>query len=72
MHCHIQWHVNAGLAATFVEAPEQIQLKQGGKMNAAVIDQCKHQGQKFEGNAAGYFDTQTFKGWGTPLQVVGS
>ena len=64
--------MNAGLAAKFIEAPEQIQLKQGGTMNAPVVEQCKRQGQKFEGNAAGYFDTQTFKGWGVPLQVVGA
>jgi hypothetical protein len=44
---------------------------QGGIKNS-LADQCKQQGSLFEGNAAGYFDTSTFNGWGVPLKVVGS
>jgi hypothetical protein len=44
---------------------------QGG-IKTSLTDQCKEQGSLFEGNAAGYFDTSTFNGWGVPLKVVGS
>lgn len=50
-HCHVEWHMSAGLVAQFVTAPAEIQ-------NSIVIpqiitDQCKDQGIPTSGNAAG-------------------
>jgi iron transport multicopper oxidase len=51
-HCHIEWHVEAGLTATFIEAPTELQ-----KMKLIIPDShkntCQKQGIKTTGNAAG-------------------
>lgn len=67
---HIQWHVQAGLAATFIEAPLEIQKRQFASPD--MLDQCRKQNIKTQGNAAGFPDVETFTGFGTPLQIVGS
>ncbi|KAK9453135.1 Cupredoxin [Dipodascopsis uninucleata] len=50
-HCHIEWHLEQGLALTLVEAPALIQA------NQVVPDDhyaaCKAGGYDYEGNAAG-------------------
>jgi iron transport multicopper oxidase len=50
-HCHVDWHVPAGLAATFITAPElaldTMELPQN------LIDICEASGQPARGNAAG-------------------
>jgi iron transport multicopper oxidase len=51
LHCHMEWHVVAGLTATIVEAP--LQLQQSQKINPAMEEICKAQGVKTAGNAAG-------------------
>jgi len=51
-HCHIEWHVEAGLTATFIEAPHQLQA-QGLTLPQNHIDACKAQGIPTVGNAAG-------------------
>ncbi|KAH7317365.1 Cupredoxin [Rhexocercosporidium sp. MPI-PUGE-AT-0058] len=50
-HCHIEWHVEAGLVATFVEAPEKLQ----GYLTIPRQHQqiCERQGIPTKGNAAG-------------------
>ncbi|KAF9433580.1 hypothetical protein BGZ76_009255 [Entomortierella beljakovae] len=50
-HCHIEWHLQAGLAVTMVEAPDVMQ--QILKMDPANYEQCKALGLPFQGNAAG-------------------
>ncbi|KAJ3270860.1 hypothetical protein HK104_004832 [Borealophlyctis nickersoniae] len=50
-HCHIQWHMETGLVATFIEAPAQMQ--QTVKPPPFVYDQCNKLGVKTLGNAAG-------------------
>ncbi|KAI8816604.1 Cupredoxin [Fimicolochytrium jonesii] len=50
-HCHIQWHMDSGLAATFVVAPDAMQAEQN--IPQFVTDQCKTLGLGVEGNAAG-------------------
>jgi iron transport multicopper oxidase len=51
-HCHIEWHVEAGLTATFIEAPTQLQqLKLAIPQNH--YDTCKSLGIPTSGNAAG-------------------
>lgn len=51
-HCHIEWHVEAGLTVTFVEAPLMLQKKQG-KVPEDHLAVCRAQGIKTEGNAVG-------------------
>ncbi|KAI0407678.1 Cupredoxin [Xylaria palmicola] len=60
LHCHIEWHVEMGLSATLLEAPERLvnyTIPQGH------IDICEAQGIPISGNAAGnevWYDTQGF------------
>lgn len=49
-HCHIEWHVEMGLTATIIEAPEQLR---GRRIPQAQLDMCKIQGLPTAGNAAG-------------------
>ncbi|KAH7410864.1 Cupredoxin, partial [Cadophora sp. MPI-SDFR-AT-0126] len=51
-HCHIEWHVEAGLTATFIEAPTELQA---AKLYIPVShrDVCDAQGIPRKGNAAG-------------------
>ncbi|KAK9717745.1 ferroxidase fet3 [Basidiobolus ranarum] len=50
-HCHIEWHFEAGLTATFIEAPQQIQ--ESIKIPQQSFDICSTQGIKTNGNAVG-------------------
>ncbi|KAG0268711.1 hypothetical protein DFQ27_005951 [Actinomortierella ambigua] len=50
-HCHIEWHLEAGLAMTFVEAPEE--LPSLLNIDPAIYDSCKALGIPYSGNAAG-------------------
>ncbi|KAJ3308431.1 ferroxidase fet3 [Boothiomyces sp. JEL0838] len=59
-HCHIEWHLQAGLAAIFVEAPDLIQ--KNIKVPQGVLDQCKNRNILTSGNAAGFSDLSTFAG----------
>jgi iron transport multicopper oxidase len=51
-HCHIEWHVEAGLTMTFIEAPTQLQ-----RLGLVIPDDhkaaCSDLGIKTSGNAAG-------------------
>lgn len=51
LHCHMDWHLSAGLAVTLIEAPLELQKTQ--KIPAAWKDSCKAQGLPIAGNAAG-------------------
>lgn len=51
-HCHIEWHVEAGLTATFIEAPEQLQ-KQKLVIPKNHEKACASQQIGMKGNAAG-------------------
>jgi iron transport multicopper oxidase len=50
-HCHIEWHMDAGLAATMIEAPLEIQKTI--KIPQQHYDICKASGTLMAGNAAG-------------------
>ncbi|KAJ3268355.1 ferroxidase fet3 [Terramyces sp. JEL0728] len=63
-HCHIEWHLQAGLAAIFVESPDLMQ--KNIKVPQGVLDQCKNMNIKTSGNAAGYSDLSTFTGIANP------
>ncbi|KAI0879111.1 Cupredoxin [Hypoxylon argillaceum] len=60
LHCHIEWHVEMGLSATLIEAPERL-------VNFTIpqdhLDICEVQGIPTNGNAAGnelWYDTEGF------------
>lgn len=51
-HCHVDWHLEQGLAITLVEAPQELQMQQ--KIgHPSHIEACKAGNMPFEGNAAG-------------------
>ncbi|KAI8889405.1 multicopper oxidase [Backusella circina FSU 941] len=50
-HCHIEWHLESGLAATFIEAPDVAQQRLTLPQN--FKDSCTAGGFSYEGNAAG-------------------
>jgi len=59
-HCHVEWHVEMGLTATLIEAPE---LLQNITIPQDHIDVCDAQGIPVSGNAAGndlWYDTEGF------------
>lgn len=60
-HCHIEWHVEMGLTATVIEAPEKLRHYPIPKEH---IENCKVQHLPYEGNAGGntvnVFDTSNY------------
>lgn len=52
LHCHIEWHIEAGLVMTFVEDPVQTQTLNllGSQDN---YDICAKINMPYQGNAAG-------------------
>lgn len=52
IHCHMEWHVEGGLTATLIEAPQELQ-RQRNPIPQAFKDQCTAQGIPTSGNAAG-------------------
>ncbi|KAI8235004.1 Iron transport multicopper oxidase fetC [Colletotrichum sp. SAR 10_99] len=71
-HCHIEWHVEMGLTATIIEAPEMLR-------NLTLPDDhraaCAKQGIPVEGNAAGNTENvldQTGMNLTPPVTYVGS
>jgi iron transport multicopper oxidase len=51
LHCHMEWHLEAGLAAMIIEDPLSLQKNQ--KIPDAWKKQCQNQGIAISGNAAG-------------------
>ncbi|KAK6540194.1 hypothetical protein TWF694_009013 [Orbilia ellipsospora] len=49
-HCHIEWHIQSGLVATFIEAPDVLQTAQ--KIPQDHLDVCMGQNLATVGNAA--------------------
>ncbi|KAK4144293.1 multicopper oxidase [Dichotomopilus funicola] len=49
-HCHIEWHVEMGLTATVIEAPDRLRNL---TFPDDHIDACKKTGTPYQGNAAG-------------------
>ncbi|KAL1869993.1 hypothetical protein VTK73DRAFT_2863 [Phialemonium thermophilum] len=60
-HCHIEWHVEMGLTATIIEAPEKLR---GLQFPDDHIHNCRIQNIPFTGNAGGntgnFTDTTNF------------
>lgn len=55
-HCHIEWHVEMGLTATLIEAPEKLH---GYPIPQDMLDACEAQDIPISGNAAGNIDDPT-------------
>ncbi|KAL0937780.1 iron transport multicopper oxidase fet3 [Colletotrichum truncatum] len=49
-HCHIEWHMDQGLVATIIEAPEALQ---GLRIPEGHLEVCRAGGVPTKGNAAG-------------------
>lgn len=67
-HCHIEWHVEMGLTATFIEAPEQLRNL---TFPQDQLDACVAQDIPTAGNAAGntvdYTDTEGMRFVNPPI-----
>ena len=50
-HCHVDWHLEQGLAAVFIEAPSILQQRE--TLNENLIQNCKSGSIPVSGNAAG-------------------
>ncbi|KAF6757624.1 Fet3 protein [Ephemerocybe angulata] len=51
MHCHIEWHLESGLAMQLIEAP--LLAQQRNKVPEVMYDHCRAQNKPWSGNAAG-------------------
>lgn len=71
LHCHIDWHLQAGLAVQLIEAPLIIQ--QRNTVPQILYNQCRDLGKPTSGNAAGHASTTDLAGLplGPYLQVLG-
>ena len=54
IHCHMEWHVDAGLTATIIEAPLLLQAQQ--QISPEMMQICKDIGTGTAGNAAANVD----------------
>ncbi|TFK49373.1 Fet3 protein [Heliocybe sulcata] len=61
-HCHIEWHLEVGLAIQLVEAPTIAQERAVGQVPQFMYDQCAAQNQPYSGNAAGHQDPYDMSG----------
>ncbi|KAH8661666.1 Cupredoxin [Tricladium varicosporioides] len=78
-HCHIEWHVEAGLTATFIEAPKELQA-QNLKIPENHLETCKALNISTKGNAAGNtndwldltgaFTEPPLDNWGALIEVI--
>ncbi|KAI0249053.1 Cupredoxin [Lactifluus subvellereus] len=64
LHCHIEWHLEAGLAVTFVEAPLEMQQRANTIQAppASLAQQCLAQNLPASGNAAGHASATDLSG----------
>ncbi|KAH7919193.1 Fet3 protein [Leucogyrophana mollusca] len=53
-HCHMEWHLEAGLAIQLLEAPLLAQERAFGRVPTFMHEQCAAQGLPSSGNAAGH------------------
>lgn len=61
LHCHIEWHLQVGLAVQFVEAP-LIAQQRASSFPQSIPDQCKMLGLPVSGNAAGHASATDLSG----------
>ncbi|KAF9239309.1 Fet3 protein [Melanogaster broomeanus] len=72
-HCHIEWHLESGLAVQFIEAPLQAQERAAGQVPSFMYEQCAALGTPDSGNAAGHASATDLSGLplGPYLQTLG-
>jgi len=68
-HCHIELHVNSGIVATIIEAPEKLSWH-GLKIPRDHIEACKAYPMPFTGNAAGNYEALNLTGANTEVPLV--
>ncbi|KAF8121904.1 Fet3 protein [Boletus edulis] len=63
-HCHIEWHLEDGLAVHFIEAPLQAQERAATQIAPPpyLFSQCAAQGSPDSGNAAGHASVSDLSG----------
>ncbi|EJC98544.1 Fet3 protein [Fomitiporia mediterranea MF3/22] len=64
-HCHIEWHLQAGLAVTFITAPEEMAAASTAGRHPIpqfMFDQCAALNEPTTGNAAGKNSTTDLTG----------
>ncbi|OAX35604.1 Fet3 protein [Rhizopogon vinicolor AM-OR11-026] len=61
-HCHIEWHLESGLAVQFIEAPLLAQERAQGVVPSSLYDQCTALGNPSSGNAAGHASATDLSG----------
>ncbi|KAF8886132.1 ferroxidase [Infundibulicybe gibba] len=59
-HCHIEWHLEVGLAMQFIEAP--LEAQQRNTVPQKMYDNCQALNHPFSGNAAGFASTTNLEG----------
>ncbi|KAJ3334922.1 ferroxidase fet3 [Gonapodya sp. JEL0774] len=71
-HCHIEWHLESGLAAQFIEAPSAIQAL-AGNAPPEVAQHCQALGVSVTGNVGGKMSVTDFGAYsfGPYVQVLG-
>ncbi|KAF9226367.1 Fet3 protein [Gyrodon lividus] len=62
LHCHIEWHLESGLAVHFIEAPLQAQERAVGQVPSFMYEQCAALGTPDSGNAAGHASATDLSG----------
>lgn len=72
-HCHIEWHLESGLAVQFITAPLLIQERAQDSVPSFMYDQCAALGIPSGGNAAGHASPTDLSGLplGPWLQKLG-
>ncbi|KIM52502.1 Ferroxidase [Scleroderma citrinum Foug A] len=73
LHCHIEWHLESGLAIQLIEAPLVAQERAVGNIPSFIYEQCAALGVPSSGNAAGHASTTDLTGLplGPYLQKLG-
>ncbi|KZT07992.1 multicopper oxidase [Laetiporus sulphureus 93-53] len=59
-HCHIEWHLEVGLAVEIIEAP--LIAQERNSMPSSMNDQCATLGKPYSGNAAGHASATDLSG----------
>ncbi|KAH9000834.1 Fet3 protein [Lactarius hatsudake] len=64
LHCHIEWHLEAGLAVTFIEAPLEMQQRAETVQAppSALAQHCRTLNLPASGNAAGHASATDLSG----------
>jgi len=72
-HCHIEWHLEAGLAIQLIEAPLQAQVAAKATFPSVLDSHCAALDIPYTGNAAGHYSTTDLSGLklGPYQQILG-